>query len=316
MSPEIATLTDPSGSTASIMTNFGFNCFSFAPMTSSGPREILYSQPGFSPDSSPLFSGIPVLYPFGGRLDGDSFRWQGKTYKTVNALTYEGNVLHGFVINRPWRVIEQTSNRVVGEFQASIDDPSLLDQWPTDFRIQMSYELRGSSLSSEITLHNPDDRPSPYGFTTHGYYNLDLGGGDPQASIVTIPAAATWELVDMLPTGTILPVTPEQDLRTGRPLAGRKFDTIFTDVSPESDGTFLASIHDPLVNRTLDLVSTGPIREFVFFTPPTGTSVAIEPYTCCPTTFDLEEKGFDAGLRILEPGQTERLTLEIKLSEG
>lgn len=316
MKSEITTLSDPSGSSARIMTNFGFNCFSFSAMTERGPLELLYSQPDFNPEMSPLFSGIPVLYPFGGRLDGDSFRWQGKTFKTVNALTYNGNVLHGFVINRPWRVIEQSESMVVGEFQASIDDPTLLDQWPTDFRIRMSYTLSGNSLFSDINLINPDDRPSPYGFTTHGYYNLDLGGGDPQSSIVSIPAAATWELVDMLPTGRILPVTADQDLRTGLPLAGRTFDTILTEVTPEPDGTFLASIHDPLVNRTLDLVSTGPIREFVFFTPPTGTSVAIEPYTCCPTTFDLEEKGFDAGLRILEPGQAERLTLEIRLTEG
>lgn len=316
MKSEIVTLGHPSGSSAQVLTNYGFNCFSFQAMTSDGPRETLFSEPGFNPGMSPLFSGIPILYPFGGRLNGDSFRWDGTTYHAVNGLTYQGNVLHGFVINRPWRVIDQLESSVTGEFRASLDDPILLGQWPTDFQITIRYELGVTSLHADIAVHNPDTRPSPWGFTTHGYYLLDLGGGNPQASVVTIPAAATWELVDMLPTGRILPVNPAEDLRTGEPLGDRKFDTIFTAIQAEPDGTFQASIHDPAVERTLRVIATGPIREFVFFTAPGGTSVAIEPYTCAPTTFDLHERGFDAGLRILEPGQSERLTLEIRLDQA
>lgn len=312
----IVDLAHESGSSARINTTFGFNCFSFRPLTNDGPREILYSEPAFNSGSSPLFSGIPILYPFGGRLNGDSFTWNGQSYQTRNALTYDGNVLHGFVINRPWRILSQSRDTVTATFHASVDDPDLLSQWPGDFQITVRYQLRATSLLAEITLFNPDTKPTPWGFTTHGYYLLDLGGGDPQSAIVRIPAAATWELIDMLPSGRITAVNSENDLRLAKPIAGRTFDAIYTQVEQESDGTFEASIHDPGANRTLRIISTGPIREFVFFTPPTGTSVAIEPYTCAPTTFDLHDRGFDAGLRILDPGQTEHLTLEVRLEEG
>ena len=73
------------------------------------------------------------------------------------------NAIHGFVMNRPWRVLEQTQNRVVGEFHAGRDDRSLLTLWPADFRIQVTYELRNTTLSSVIEVSNPDSQPLPCG---------------------------------------------------------------------------------------------------------------------------------------------------------
>ena len=307
---------DASGSVAHILTGYGFNCVRFSVATSDGPIETVWAQPGFGPGKSPLFSGIPILFPFGGRLVGNSFRWRGTQYTVTDALVLNGNVLHGFVINRPWRVIEQADNRVVGEFHAAVDDPALLSQYPSDFRIRMRYEIGASSLASEITVDNPGDRPLPWGFTTHGYYRLSLGGGKPEESIVKIPAGATWVLdSDVLPTGQIAPVAPENDFRGDEPLGGRSLDAIFTKLEPEADGSVVASIDDPYAGRTLRIVSRGPFREFVVFTPEHREAVAIEPYTCAPTTFDLEERGYDAGLRILEPGQSEKMTISLHLDE-
>ena len=305
---------DASGTTARILTGYGFNCASFSVMTPDGPIETIWTEPGFGPGKSPLFSGIPILFPFGGRLVGDSFRWRGIEYTVTDALVYHGNVLHGFVIDRPWRVLEQSTDRVVGEFHAATDEPDLLRQYPSDFRIRMTYAIGPHSLASEITVDNPGNCPLPWGFTTHGYYRLSLGGGRPEESIVRIPAGATWVLdADVLPTGEIAPVGPENDYRVDRPLGGRAMDAIFTRVEPETDGSLVASIHDPIAGRTLRIISRGPFREFVVFTPEHREAVAIEPYTCAPTTFDLEERGHDAGLRLLEPGQSETMTIEVRL---
>jgi aldose 1-epimerase len=308
---------DASGTCARILTGYGFNCVSFSVATPDGPVETLWAEPGFGPGKSPLFSGIPVLFPFGGRLVGNTFRWQGTEYTVTDALTYHGNILHGFVIDRPWRILEQSENRVVGEFHAAVDEPALLSQYPADFRIRMSYEIGASSLRSEITVDNPGGSPLPWGFTTHGYYRLSLGGGTPEESIVRIPAGAAWVLDDdVLPTGEIAPVSGENDYRLDRPLGGRAMDAIFTRVEPEADGSLVASITDPGAGRTLRIISRGPFREFVVYTAEHREAVAIEPYTCAPTTFDLTARGFDAGLRVLEPGQSEQMTITVQLDEG
>jgi aldose 1-epimerase len=310
----VVTVSDQTGSTARINLDAGFNCFSFAPVTESGPLELLWAEPRFDRSSPPSLSGTPILFPFGGRLRDGAFRWQGREYHVSRGMREGGMVIHGYVLNRPWRLVEQSESRVVGEFRASVDDPALLEEWPADFQIRAAYEVRGASLIGEFDIRNPSHGPLPYGFATHGYFRVPIGGPDPEACVVTVPAGATWVLgEDLLPTGEVRPVTPENDLRAGRALGHGGFDAVYTDLRPEVDGSVHATVRDPGSEYTVRVVSTGPIREFVLYVPPHREAIAIEPYTCCPTTFDLDERGFDAGLRVLQPGQVERVTVEVRL---
>src|SRR5688572_28617576 len=135
MAAQIVTLRDASaGTSAQIAVGLGFNCFRFTAMHRAHPVEVLYAHPDFeSGTQRPSGSGIPILFPFPGRIPGTTFTWEGKQYQLEpgDAL---GNAIHGFVLRRPWRVIEQSETRVVGQFHAWRDDPSLKDRWPADFR--------------------------------------------------------------------------------------------------------------------------------------------------------------------------------------
>lgn len=307
-------ITDQSGTAARILTGYGFNCISFSVMTSSGPIETLWSEPGFGPGSEPDLNGIPVLFPFGGRMVGTSFHWRGAEFTITDGRIANGSAIHGFVLDRAWRVIAQSENRVMGEFHASIDDAALLDQWPSDFRIRMAYEVGPASLTCDIWIDNPDTTPMPYGFATHGYFRAPLAGGDGEACEVTVPAAATWVLDEnAVPTGEIRPVDAENDLRNGPSIAGRQFNTVYTDLETNDDGIVDCAVRDPDNGQTMRITSTGGFREVVVWNPPHREAIAIEPYTCCPTTFDLEERGYDSGLRVLEPGQSDHLRIVIDL---
>jgi aldose 1-epimerase len=248
-------------------------------------------------------------------MNGTTFRWQGVEYTITGGRMAGDAAIHGFVLDRPWRVIEQSESRVVGEFHASVDEPSLLDQWPSDFRIRIAYELGPSSLTSDVTIDNPDAKPMPYGFATHGYFRTPLADGDGEACEVTVPAAATWVLDDnAIPTGEIRPVDGENDLRDGPPIAGRQFNTVYTDLETEDGGAVVCAVRDPAAGKTIRITSTGGFREVVVWNPPHREAIAIEPYTCVVTTFDVEERGYDSGLRVLEPGQSDELRIVIELT--
>ena len=314
---ETVAIRDASGSVAHILTGYGFNCASFVVMGPQGPIELLWSERDFGPGSEPMLSGIPVLFPFGGRLVGNTFRWRGTEYAITDGIIIDGTAIHGLVLNRPWRVLEQSSNRVTGEFHAAIDEPSLLTQWPSEFRIRMSYEIGPSSLTCEITIDNPDTRPMPYGFATHGYFRTPLGNGSGEDCEVTVPAAARWVLDSTAtPTGEIRPIEPELDLRQGPAINGRQFNTVYTELETESDGSVECLVHDPASARAIRITSIGGFREVVVWNPPHREAIAIEPYTCCPTTFDLEERGYDAGLRVLNPGESDYLRFVIELTDA
>src|SRR6188768_93484 len=107
-----------SGSSARILVSLGFNCFSWRPVLREGAREMLWADPDFAAgDKRPSSGGIPLLFPFPGRIAGASYEFNGRRYQLEPGDAF-GNAIHGFVFNRPWRIVEQTTSRVVGEFQA------------------------------------------------------------------------------------------------------------------------------------------------------------------------------------------------------
>src|SRR5207302_10517553 len=104
-----------------------------------------------------------LLLPFAGRIRGTSFQFEGRQF-ALEAGDGQGNALHGFVLNRPWRVTQQAGNRAIGQFQASVDDASILKRWPADFRMTADYQLSGNTLVAAYTIENPDTKPLPFGF--------------------------------------------------------------------------------------------------------------------------------------------------------
>ena len=124
MATQIVTLTDSqSGATAKILASLGMNCYQFLVPDASGPIDLLWAEQGFEEGTKRASgSGIPLLFPFPGRIAGTSLLWDGKQYP-LEAGDGLGNAIHGFVHERPWRIIEQEQSRVVAQFQASVDDP-------------------------------------------------------------------------------------------------------------------------------------------------------------------------------------------------
>jgi aldose 1-epimerase len=306
MPPQIVTIEDAAnGDRARILVSLGFNCFSWRPMLEGGPREVLWAQPEFAGGGErPSGSGVPLLFPFPGRIGGACYSFGGHEYQLEPGDSF-GNAIHGFVYNRPWRVVEERGNRVVGEFQASRDDPTILERWPSDFRIQVGYEIRGRELVSDVRYENTGDGPLPCGFGTHAYFRLPLvEGGDAEQTIVRVPAAKLWEAKDMLPTGRVLPAEGELDLAAGRPLAGRKFDTYFTDLRVEKSGIVATILADEVSGRKLFQIFKPVFAQCVVYTPPHREAICLEPYTCVPDPFRLMAEGYRSGLQILQPGDS------------
>jgi aldose 1-epimerase len=304
-----------SGSSARILISLGFNCFSWRPMLQGGAREMLRSDPDFaSGDKRPSGNGIPILFPFPGRISGATYEFNGRKYQLQPGDAF-GNAIHGFVLNRPWRVVEQTVSRVVGEFQASVDDASILEHWPADFRIRVSYEVRGTQLISDIAYANTGNGPLPCGFATHAYFRLPLSeGGSAADTVVTVPASEIWELENMIPTGRRLPVPSTKNLAPGLPLDDHQFDTVFTKLHADADGLIRTVLKDPSSSRTLTQTFDSSFTQCVIYTPPHREAICLEPYTCVPDAIRLAAEGDETGLQILKPGDERRTMIRLEVT--
>ena len=314
MQLEPVTLTDAqTGATAQVLNGLGFNCFSFRPVVGGEAVEVLWSESGFlSGETKPSHSGIPILFPFPGRLRGSFLAYEGGTYP-LGSDDGLGNAIHGFVLNRPWRIIEMLPQRTTGEFHASVDEPGLSKRWPGDFRLTVSYELRGNTLGCEIEVHNPGATRLPFGLGLHPYFRVPLGAGDQADDCrVTVPAAEYWELRNMLPTGRHLPAAGRADLAATVRFADMRLDDVFTGLAA-SGGQVRTAIEDPHSGRTLELIFDAAFRECVIYNPPHREAVCIEPYTCVPDAYELQATGIDAGLRVLNSGEQFRTRFEIRV---
>jgi aldose 1-epimerase len=306
------TLKDSSSpATATVAPGFGFNCFQFAVERNGKPVEILWSAPDFAAGTArPSGSGIPILFPFPGRIAGGVLKWAGGEYR-IPAGDGRGNAIHGFVLNRPWRVVEQSDSRVVGEFQASRDDPSILEMWPSDFRIRAAYELHSATLSCRIEVHNPDTRPLPCGLGTHPYFRLPLGGTRADDCVVTLPVTAEWELAELLPTGRRMPLADAARYQHGLAFGQMRFDNMFSGLV--GDSLYRSTIVDPQSKVRVEQSFGRIFRECVVYTPPHREAVCVEPYTCVAGAFDLAEKGIDAGVRMVPPQGTFTANVDIRV---
>ena len=314
MAAEVVTISEPaSGASADVLVSLGFNCFRFTATPPVGPIEVLWAHPNFGSGSErPSGSGIPILFPFPGRIRGTTFEWEGRPYEQEPSDAF-GNAIHGFVHKRPWRVIGQTANSVTGEFHASQDDASLKERWPADFCITATYSIVRGALKLEYTLENRGQEPLPCGFGVHPYFRLPIGGGVADHCLVRLPVAAEWELVNMLPTGRRIELANAAEFAKGRPFGELKLDNVFSGLA--FNGRWCeASIHDPTSALTMTIRSSDAFREFVVYTPQHRQAICIEPYTCVPGPFELAQRGIDAGLLILQPGEEKRAVVEIAVA--
>jgi aldose 1-epimerase len=269
---------DAAGSIAELVPGLGFNCHRFAAIHAGKPVEVLYAAANFTRGTERASSsGTPILFPFPGRIAGTTFVWQGKSYP-LEAGDVRGNAIHGFVHTRPWSVLEQTPTRVVGQFHAGQDDPSLLNRWPSDFRIRATYRLAGSSLAMHYLCENCGELPLPCGLGTHPYFRLPLGGNDGGACLVRLPVRERWELAEMLPTGRRLALENPGQFAAGQRFADMKFDDVFTGLE-FNDGWCRPSIHDPASGATVTVAFDAAVRECVVYTPPHREAICSEPYT-------------------------------------
>ncbi|PQO42254.1 aldose 1-epimerase [Blastopirellula marina] len=311
MSLEIIEIKDPeSGSSAKIAPTFGFNCFEFLANVDGQAIDVLWAADDFADGTArPSSSGIPLLFPFPGRIHGTKLSWEDRQFEIPEG-DGRGNAIHGFVMNRAWRVTEQTESHVTAEFQASRDDATLMEQWPTDFKVTATYEVSGTALTGTYRIENPSAKPLPFGFGTHPYFKVPIGGESADACEIIVPYTFAWEFKDQMASGNQF----NRDTDPFQPILFQdtQFDNGFGGLESE-DGLCTTSIHDPGSGRTIEQQFDDQFDSVVLYNPGHREAFCIEPYTCIPDAFQLRRQGYDGGLRVLPAGETFETSIRIRV---
>lgn len=293
-----------SASSARISVDRGFNCFEFTADVNGTSVGVIDSEPGFADGKGKVSgNGIPLLFPYPNRIRAARFTWAGTEYSLPENLVgwNKENAIHGFCLDRPWRVVESGPEFAVGEFHLSVDAPDRRELWPADFIIRCRYTLRGSSLLSSFEVTNPDKVALPWGLGTHAYFKVPLRAeSQPDQCLLIAPPTTQYELVDCLPTGGTQDIPNDLTLSDGVRFGAHKLDDVFGGLPAD---VVECSIMDEAAGLQVVQRNPGSFRELVMYTPPDRNAVCFEPYTCVTDAVNLQQQGIDAGWQTLGPGE-------------
>ena len=269
-----------------------------------------------SPDAwreHPHRGGIPILFPWPGRIAGARFTFDGHDHSLPVNDTH-GHAIHGFACERAFRVTRRGPYFVSAILDSS-DYSDIHSIWPWPFALEIDYEV-GNGLRLKARITNTGDSVMPFGFGAHPYFHAPLNpNGLRDAMLILLDADARWPLdARLIPTGGTEPLAGKYDFRPPRALCNETYDDVFRMAPNLKDAEPRARLIDPSLKVALEVRADASFGEFVIYAPSDSPVVAIEPYTCAPDAFNLAARGVAAGMRELAPGQTFEACFEIRVS--
>jgi aldose 1-epimerase len=298
---------------AVIVPGAGCQCLSYR----AGALEIIAGPA--NPDSwreHPHRGGIPILFPWPGRIAGAHFTFEGREYHMRVNEPSRGHSIHGFACERAFRVTRRGPYFVTSILDSS-DYSDLSSIWPWPFTIEIDYEV-GNGLRLKVRVTNTGDSVMPFGFGAHPYFHAPLNpAGKRDAMMVQVDADARWALdASFIPTGKTEPLMGKYDLRAPRALGTDTYDDVFrmAEITQSDPQPPRARLIGSSLKLAIEVRADPAFGDFVVYAPPDNAVVALEPYTCAPDAFNLAARGVAAGMRELAPGQTFEAGFEIRVN--
>jgi aldose 1-epimerase len=244
--------------------------------------------------SEVLGHGSFPLVPFSNRIKGGCFVFRGRQVTLAPNLAGDPSPLHGQAWLAPWTV--ESATRTSAEL-AFRHEPG---EWPWAYEARQHVALDARGLTAILSCTNRSDAAMPCGLGHHPYFPCRPG--------TRIDTGAEWAWTTdalMLPVEKV-PARGRYDLRD-RPACAQGLDHGFGGWSG------LARIAAPgLPFHTL--LSSPEARFFQFYSPASGALFAAEPVSHANAALNAPEEDWgELGLRILEPGETMKLTMRVEV---
>jgi aldose 1-epimerase len=317
------------GATVQIWPGCGNNCFAADLPGPDGQLVSVIQDPPSLEEirKRPSWWGIPLLFPFPGRIPGGEYEFEGRRYRLGHpeqAIVSEGKEqpgtrrdYHGFVMDLPWKVATTEADDEAATVRSTLDSadhPESMEGFPFPFRVESIYRLDGQGLSLNFKVENSGPGRLPFGFGAHPFFRVPLGdAGSPGDCQVHIPGNRRWDgrrVATMLNGDTAPieeirpPVSEELDLRSPRPFVEGRYNGLYTDLTLK-DGQVECFVRDPASGLETVMRAGPEFPNVVFWSPPGRQELCFEPWTCPSNVLNLAARNVPHnGLIVLEPGES------------
>ncbi|MBE9639792.1 aldose 1-epimerase [Salipiger mangrovisoli] len=241
-------------------------------------------------NAAAIDSGCYPLVPFGNRIRGNGFDFDGRRFTLTPNTEWDAHYLHGEGWLSEWSVEQASDDAVV---LAHAHEGSAL---PYSYRAEQKFALRDGGFEMQLSVTNTGARPMPFGIGWHPYFPMT-----PQTELQTQTGAMWSEEEGWLP-GAPGPVPADLDFSQPAPLPHRWVNNGFEDWSGQ------AVIRWPERNAALEIAADPLFDAMFLFVSDTSFDpsykrdfFALEPMSHLADGHNMPDLG---GLRVLEPGET------------
>jgi aldose 1-epimerase len=269
--------------------------------------DVLRPTPSTCLDNPELCASFPMI-PWSNRLRDGRFTFRGIEYQ-LRPNADDGSAMHGVARDLPWTVEHADSAAMV----VSLDTRHFEGvNFPWRFSARLTFELAQGLFKIITQVRNEDATPMPAGFGHHPYFLRRLVN-EPDGPDVHLYCACSqaFLLEAGIPTGPAIPVPPQLDFRTCRPLGDKPLNDCLTGCP--------GGLALEYVNPGLGLaIWANPdiFKHVVLYAPPDKPYFAVEPVTNANDGFNLHEKEIaGSGVFVLEPGEEREGYMRLELAK-
>lgn len=256
------------------------------------------NQAEFNVNNSSSFKSN-ILFPFPNRIRHGAYTFEQTSYTLPINFAAEQNAIHGLIYDKKFTICKTHEDNSHAALELTYSYMGDIAGFPFPFVISVTYTLSEYGLSLYTECTNTGTTAFPFGFGWHHYFRIS----DTLAhTALQVPTTELLEVdAAMIPTGKLQPYKTFSLLQA---LNSTQLDTCF---AVEQNKAIHIQLVDTETSNSIAIRYHATDFPYVqIYTPPHGTSIAIEPMTCAPNAFN---NGL--GLRIAEPQKTYTFECEI-----
>lgn len=220
-------------------------------------------------DDDKIFTNC-FLAPFPNRVESGTYIFEGKEY-SLERNEDNQNALHGLVFNRKFtitKVVETKLNTNI-TFETIIKENEFVG-YPFCLKMEINFKLTLNKLKISVFATNVGSNNLPYGIGWHPYFIFDKKINNcfldiPAGEVLTCKADKP-----QIPNGQVV----TNDYKSGK-IGKRELDTCFTNLNGK-----------PFRIEDIQIFYSTNIDFLQIYTPKDRKSIAIEPMSCAPNSFN------------------------------
>ncbi|MDQ3963287.1 MAG: hypothetical protein M3277_05145 [Actinomycetota bacterium] len=247
-----------------------------------GGTERILTRPAEASPGDTLLWGCFFMAPWVGRIAEGRLPWEGQTHQFPQ--NFGGHAIHGLVFDKVWSVDNMTKSSI------AMSCDLVRAGWPFGGTVHHRIDLGAGHLTLTARVE-AGDRSMPVSVGWHPYFVRPLEG-DLSVTVAADNVLETSE--DLIPTGRLIPVSGDTDLRRGRALGERRLDHVYAGARGPARVTW--------PDLELELEFDQPIETIVVYTP--AHAACVEPQTAWPDAPALASSGVEGtGVATLAGGE-------------